>query len=70
MIPEEKAKWLIEKHEEVYQHYPIAVDHAIVTVETILIKTLDNNLFALEVQQMLHCVEEYWKEVLNFLKQL
>jgi len=56
MRPEKKAELLIEKHEEVYQHYPAALGHAIVTVETILTLCPTNT--------------PYWIEVKNYLKQL
>jgi hypothetical protein len=56
MRPEQKADWLIDKHEYVYEQYSIAVDHAIVTVETILTLCPTNT--------------PYWIEVKNYLKQL
>ncbi len=60
MTPEEKAKWLVEKHEDVYQHYSTAVDHAIVTVETIIIDQTD----------VWENTMEYWEKVKQELNKL
>lgn len=67
MTIEEQAEELIEQHEDIYQYRPLAIEHAILTVNIILEQLYRINFFKIDDATI---TVGYWSEVKKELNKL